>query len=292
MTKNTLPNSLTKDQAFALVDAVSEREDLTLTASAYENDDGGWIFEASCDHQPDIEFFNSLANEILGGKVGFRVEPVDTKFDYVSASLKDLKPVRAGGFYVYGSHDAANIPAGTTPIKIDAAQAFGTGHHETTTGCLEAIDSVLKQKNPGYILDVGTGTGVLAIALAKRTRQLVIASDIDAVAVKTAAENARANNVGALVHCIEATGLKHRTIAKNAPYDLVVANILAKPLTGLAHAMGGITAPGATIILSGILVSQAARVISAYRQQNIVLKERIIRADWATLILAKAHHKV
>lgn len=279
---------LTKEQAYALVDAVTENENLALTAAAQEAANGDWIFEAICEDTPDIDAFNTLAFEVLGGKVTFTIEPIDAEMDWVSKSLEDLKPVEAGGFYIYGSHNADNIPTGVTPLLIDAAQAFGTGHHETTTGCLEAIADVLKRRKPRYMIDVGTGTGVLAIALAKRTRLPVMATDIDPIAVEVTIENARLNNVANNIIAVEATGLSHRTIAENSPYDLIVANILAGPLKQLAPDIGRIAQPGATIILSGILARQATSVIAAYGAQDMIFKKKIIRGDWATLTLERA----
>ena len=130
---------LTKEQALRLVDAVSEREDLALTASAHEDEEtGDWVFEATCDSPPDLEAFTELARHVLGGAVEFSVAPIDPEVNWVAKSLEGLPPVIAGGFYVYGSHHEGPVPSGLTPMKIDAAQAFGTGHHETTTGCLEA----------------------------------------------------------------------------------------------------------------------------------------------------------
>ncbi len=287
MKNNTTSQPLTKDQAFALVDAVMENDDLALTATAFEDESGEWVFEASCTNEPDIEAFNKLAKNTLGGSVTFSSVKVDKNIDWVSKSLAGLKPVIAGGFYVYGDHDEANLPSGVTGIKIEAAQAFGTGHHETTTGCLEAIEKTLKHEAPRFILDIGTGTGLLAIAIAKRTKEIIIASDIDPIAVKATKENAALNNVNRYVHAIEAKGVNHRDIAINAPYDLIVANILANPLIKLAPSIGRISNDGATIILSGILAPQSARVIAAYRQQGIMLKKRIIRGEWATLILKK-----
>lgn len=288
MSVDQLTAPLSKEQAYALVDAVMERDDLALTASAHEDEEtGDWYFEATCDHPPDLESFSELARRVLGGAIDFSVEPIDPEVNWVAKSLEGLAPVVAGRFYVYGSHETGPVPVGLTAMRIDAAQAFGTGHHETTTGCLEAIDIVLKRKRPRFLLDVGTGTGVLAIALAKRLRIPVIASDIDPVAVKTARENAWANDVGRLVFPVEATGLDHRTITDNAPYDLIVANILAGPLTTLAPAMSRIAAPGAAVILSGILEHQAVRVINAYGRQHMVLRQRLQRKDWTTLILEK-----
>jgi len=288
MTLSQLSTALSKDQAYALVDAVMERDDLAITASAHEDEaTGEWVFEATCDSAPDLDSFAELARQTLGGDVSFSVETIDPTVNWVAKSLEGLAPVSAGGFYVYGSHETGPIPAGLTPIRIDAAQAFGTGHHETTTGCLEAIDKVLKGHRFRALLDVGTGTGILAIALAKRTRTPVIASDIDPVAVRTTIENARDNGVGKFVHAIEATGLDHRQIAQGAPYDLIVANILAAPLSALAPAMGRVAEAGAAIILSGILEHQAARVVAAYARQSMVLRQKLIRNGWATLILEK-----
>ena len=277
---------LTKDQAYGLVDAVMERDDLALTASAHENEETGeWIFEATCESPPDAAAFAELARQTLGEAVEFSVAPIDPEINWVARSLEGLAPVIAGGFYVYGSHETAPVPGGLTAMKIDAAQAFGTGHHETTTGCLEAIDRVLKRRKPRHMLDVGTGTGVLAIALAKRTRTTVIASDIDPVSVSTTIENASQNGVGKLIVALEATGVNHPAIVQNAPYDLIVANILAGPLTALAPAIGRIAQRGATIILSGILEHQARGVINAYARQGMILNQKLQRKDWTTLIL-------
>lgn len=288
MTLSQVSTPLTKDQAYALVDAVMERDGLALNASAHEDEETGeWVFEATCDAEPDLGAFSALAHEALGGELDFSVEPIDPDVNWVAKSLEGLQPVEAGGFYVYGSHETAPVPAGLVGIRIDAAQAFGTGHHETTTGCLEAIDRTLKRARPRRPLDVGTGTGILAIALAKRLRLPVLATDIDPIAVTTAAQNARHNGVGPLVHAVEAAGLDHRTIAANAPYDLIVANILAGPLQVLAPAMGRMAQRGAAIILSGILNEQAQRVAVAYQQQAMQLRHRIVKKEWTTLILER-----
>jgi len=288
MSVDQLSATLTKEQAYALVDAVMERDDLALTASAHEDEETGeWVFEATCDSPPDVEAFAELARQVLGGTVEFSVEPIDPEINWVAKSLEGLAPVIAGGFYVYGSHETGPVPEGLTPMKIDAAQAFGTGHHETTTGCLEAIEAVLRTKSPSSMIDVGTGTGVLAIALAKRTNIKVLATDIDPIAVKTTIENAKENGVGELIDTLEATGLDHPAIAARAPYDLVVANILAGPLTELAPGMGVITQAGGTAILSGILNTQADGVIAAYELAGFRLMDHLKRKDWTTLVLEK-----
>jgi ribosomal protein L11 methyltransferase len=289
MTLSQISTPLTRDQAYALVDAVMELGDLALTASAHEDETTGeWVFEATCEMLPDLLAFEELARTTLGGEVDFTITPIDAETNWVARSLEGLQPVTAGGFYVYGSHSAVERPpAGLTPLRIEAAQAFGTGHHQTTTGCLEAIERTLKHTRPRRMLDVGTGTGVLAIALARRTRTSVLASDIDPIATRTTIDNARDNGVGPLIRAVTAPGLDHIAIARGAPYDLIVANILAGPLAALAPAMARAAAPGATIILSGLLAAQSAWVANAYREQRVILRERLIRGDWATLILQR-----
>ena len=289
MTLSQISTPLTRDQAYALVDAVMELGDLALTASAHEvATTGEWVFEATCEMLPDLLAFEDLARATLGGAVDFTISPIDEETNWVARSLEGLRPVTAGGFYVYGSHSAEQRPpAGLIPLRIEAAQAFGTGHHETTTGCLEAIERTLKHRRPQKMLDVGTGTGVLAIALARRTHTPVLASDIDPIATRTAIENARDNGVGTLLRAVTAPGMNHLAIAHGAPYDMIVANILAGPLAALAPAIARAAGPGATIILSGLLATQAAWVANAYREQRVILSKRLIRGDWATLILQK-----
>ncbi|MBN9347572.1 MAG: 50S ribosomal protein L11 methyltransferase [Devosia sp.] len=293
MTLSQISSPLTRDQAYALVDAVMELGDLALTASAHEDaTTGEWVFEATCEMLPDLLAFEDLARTTLGGEVDFTITPIDTDTNWVARSLEGLQPVTAGGFYVYGSHSAEQVPpAGLIPLRIEAAQAFGTGHHETTTGCLEAIERTLKHTRPRKMLDVGTGTGVLAIALAKRTHTPVLASDIDPIATHTTLDNARDNGVGTLIRAVTAPGMNHITIARGAPYDMIVANILAGPLAALAPAIARAAAPGATIILSGLLATQAAWVANAYREQQVILTQRLVRGDWATLILHKASRR-
>lgn len=288
MPQDQVSAPLTKEQAYRLVDKVMEHGDLALSASAHEDaETGEWIFEATCDSPPDLTAFESLAREALGGAVGFSVDTLDEDTDWVTRSLEGLAPVNAGGFYVYGSHETKAPPHGAIPIRIDAAQAFGTGHHETTTGCLEAIARVLRRGSPSRPIDLGTGTGILAIAIAKRRKVPVLATDIDPLAVRIARENARLNGVGHRIVEVEAAGIDHMTIKNNAPYDLIVANILAGPLVSLSAGIGRIAGRGAAIVLSGLLDTQAPRVISAYNRQGMVLKGRIVRAHWTTLILEK-----
>ena len=288
MTVDQVSVALTKEQAYALVDAVMERDDLAFTASAHEDaETGEWVFEATVESPADVEAFAELARQTLGGDVTFTVEPIDPEINWVAKSLEGLKPVTAGGFYIYGSHETDPVPAGLIGLRIDAAQAFGTGHHETTIGCLEAIDNVLKLYTPRRMIDIGTGTGVLAIALAKRTEDKILATDIDPIAVDTTVENARDNGVEDKIIAIVAEGLDHQDIAGGAPYDLIVANILAGPLIDLAPGVAGIAGTDAYVILSGILNTQADRVIAAYTDAGLALRDHIQRKEWTTLVLQK-----
>lgn len=279
---------LTRRQAEALVDAVMENEDLALTASAFEDAaTGEWVFEATSDRSPDLDVFAEIARTVLGGDVAFSAEAIDPDINWVAKSLEGLRPVAAGGFYIHGSHDAATPPAGATAIRIDAAQAFGTGHHETTSGCLEALDRLMRRRRFSRAVDIGTGTGVLAIAIAKRQRRPVLATDIDPVAVSTAASNARENGVGRLVATIAADGLAHTEFRRRAPFDLIVANILAGPLIQLAPEIARAAAPYAAVVLSGLLATQSLKVQLAYARQGLVLRRRIVRGDWATLVFER-----
>jgi ribosomal protein L11 methyltransferase len=210
---------------------------------------------------------------------------IDTvaEIDWVTRSLEGLDPVRAGRFFIYGSHDADKIPAGVIPLLVDAGQAFGTGHHETTTGCLEFISELVRPGRRVNALDIGTGTGVLAVAIARLARCDVLASDIDPVAVRVTLENARKNGMAPFITAVTAKGFSHPALRARAPYDLIVANILARPLVSLAPAFAAYLKLGGTLILSGILRSQEAMVTSALRSQGLFLRARKPKGDWVTL---------
>ncbi|WP_029041393.1 50S ribosomal protein L11 methyltransferase [Cucumibacter marinus] len=286
MPLHTIAAPLPQHLAYAMADALDERGDLALSASAFETDDGSWMFQAMTEGLPDYKAFTEIALSVLGRELDFIVEPVPD-IDWVSRSLEGLSPVSAGGFYVYGSHEKTPPPAGSIPILIDAGQAFGTGHHETTAGCLEALGQLIKQRRPRTVLDLGCGTGVLAIAAAKALKQPVLATDIDPIAIEVTDENAKLNEVAHWVRAETAPGMHHPVIAGSAPYDLILANILAGPLCDLAPAIARHAAHGATIILSGLLNRQATRVINAYAMQGVTLKKRVARGEWATLILER-----
>jgi ribosomal protein L11 methyltransferase len=192
----------------------------------------------------------------------------------------------AGRFFLHGSHDRERRRHGGVPLEIDAGTAFGTGHHGTTAGCLLALDAILKRRRPKRILDLGCGTGVLAIAAAQATKRKTLATDIDPEAVRVTQLNAALNGVGPLINGVTAPGLKHCRIASAAPYDLIFANILARPLISLAQGLKSILAPGGNLILSGLTCEQVRWVAAAYRNRGLVCSQTLLLGNWATLTLS------
>ncbi|HSZ94912.1 MAG TPA: 50S ribosomal protein L11 methyltransferase, partial [Bradyrhizobium sp.] len=257
--------------------------------AAFEGPDGRWDITLHFGEAPDEARIRELVRLAGGDEVArsVRYDVVEAK-DWVKATLEDLIPVHAGRFIVHGQHDRAKVPPNKLGIEIEAALAFGTGHHGTTRGCLMLLGHVLKAHRPRRVLDLGTGTGVLAIAAAKALHDQVLASDIDMLSVKVAAENARLNGVGPLVEVTWGSGFSAPRLRQRRPFDLVLANILANPLRQMATAMSAHLAGGARVILSGLLSAQAPSVIAAYRARGLVL-EREIRIDgWSSLLLHKA----
>ena len=224
------------------------------------------------------------AQQFLHLSVGLISNLPDT--DWVKHSLEGLAPVVAGRFFLHGSHDRERRRHGGVPLEIDAGTAFGTGHHGTTAGCLLALDAILKQRKPKRILDLGCGTGVLAIAAAQATKRKTLATDIDPEAVRVTKLNAALNGVGPLINGVTAPGLKHSRIASAAPYDLIFANILARPLISLAQGLKSILAPGGNLILSGLTRDQVRWVSAAYRNRGLVCSQTLLLGNWATLTLA------
>jgi ribosomal protein L11 methyltransferase len=205
--------------------------------------------------------------------------------DWVAHSLAGLPPVRSGRFLVHGSHDRGRRRIGDLAIEIEAGMAFGTGHHATTVGCLDLIGAVARRERPRNALDLGTGSGVLAIALAKLAHIPVLATDIDPVAVRIAAENAWLNGVASHVSTSTAAGFHHPSIAAAGPFDLIVANILARPLMQLAPAMRRHLAPGGSLILSGILARQRNAVLAAYSGARFRHVSTRTIGDWVAIHL-------
>jgi ribosomal protein L11 methyltransferase len=254
--------------------------------AAFESPDGRWDITVHFADPPDQASIRELVGIAAGDEVAQAItfDSVEAK-DWVKATLEELVPVRAGRFIVHGHHDRARIPANKLGIEIEAALAFGTGHHGTTRGCLLLLDDVLKAYLPRRVLDLGTGTGVLAIAAAKALQIKVLASDIDPLSVRVAHENARLNGTGDLVETVHATGFSAPDFARRGPFDLVLANILANPLRQMATPMAKHLAPSALVILSGLLPHQAQGVIAAYRARGLVLKRHIQVEGWSSLLL-------
>jgi ribosomal protein L11 methyltransferase len=206
--------------------------------------------------------------------------------DWLAMALSGLPPVRAGRFFVFGLHDRGRAPLNTVNLRIEAGAAFGTGHHGTTVGCLLAYDALLKARRFAKVLDVGAGTGVLAIAAARTGGKRVVGTDIDPPSVRIAGENVKANRAAA-VRFVRASGLQHRAVAAAAPYDLVFANILARPLVFLAQDIRRALKPGGTAVLSGLLRVQQRAVLAAYLARGFRLERRLHRDAWATLVLRR-----
>lgn len=208
--------------------------------------------------------------------------------DWVAHVRRELAPVEAGRFFVYGSHDADKVPEGRIPLLIEAAMAFGTGHHGTTLGCLKALDQLLDEGvSAAKVADIGCGTAVLAMAAARVWDGDIIASDIDQVAVDVAEANLKANGMSGRVQCVEAAGFDHPDLNRHAPYDLIFANILKGPLVALAPEIGANLRTEGYAILSGILNEQADDVVSVYSQNGFNLHQREEIGEWTTLILSK-----
>lgn len=239
------------------------------------------VVEALYDVMPD----GDLLSRIVGKPVHVQLLP---DADWIKLSQEGLPPVRAGRFFVFGAHDAGKVPDGVIPMKIEAGQAFGTGHHETTALCLAALSDLAKRRRYQNVLDIGCGTGLLAIGAAKLWKQRVTASDIDPIAVEVTRENALANRVAPLVQAMTADGPTHPLLQALAPYDLILANILAGPLTHLAPGIARITAHGGTLVLSGLLHWQENQVLSYYRPLGLGLKDIRRDGSWSALVLEMA----
>jgi ribosomal protein L11 methyltransferase len=302
------PSPATHRVSFAISDEQAARRVVDVLAEVFfegetpvaasERPDGRWDVSVHFAEAPDQGLMRELVTNAAGEEAarGIAFEVVEAK-DWVKASLDDLVPVPAGRFVVHGQHDRARIPPNKLGIEIEAALAFGTGHHGTTRGCLLLLDHVLKARQVRRVLDLGTGTGVLAIAAAKATAKgtgketakargkQVLASDIDAPSVEVARENARLNGVGPLVKVIRATGFSAPDFVQSGPFDLVLANILANPLKQLAGPMTRHLAPGALVILSGLLTSQATGIIAAYRARGLVPLRHLRIEGWSSLLL-------
>jgi ribosomal protein L11 methyltransferase len=272
-----------------IADFLTELLDPNQTAvGTFEGPRDNWTVEISFRAIPD----RALVRELVvraAGRAAARTLTFETLTDrdWVKSSLTGLRPVEAGRFVVHGRHDRHRIAPNRVGIEIEAALAFGTGHHGTTRGCLLALDRILKAHRHRRVLDLGTGTGVLAIAAAKALHARVLASDIDPLAAGTARANARSNAVGERMEVLRASGLNAHRFAECAPFDLAFANILLGPLQRLAWPLSRLLAPNARVILSGLLPSQGNAALAAYAAQGLRLERRLTLDGWTTLVLRR-----
>lgn len=250
-----------------------------------------WRLEAYCTELPPYdELDQAIGNgaRIAGiAKPAFTAGPLP-QIDWVTENQKSFTPIRAGRFFVYPSHHDGRIPSGSVPICMDAGMAFGTGEHGTTKGCLLMIEAVLKRRHLVNALDIGCGTGILAIAAALASKQTKLtASDIDPDAVLVSTQNCRINRLHTRIRPVVSNGLDRRGMKKPRAFDLVIANILAGPLQRLAPAIARVVSPGGNVILSGLLEDQEAAVLAAYRRQGLSLRRRLRLDGWSTLLLGR-----
>jgi ribosomal protein L11 methyltransferase len=282
----TLPG---EDSAQALAAAMERMDPEPTGVGVFEIEDGSGLWEVGAYFlEPPDEVMLEVLATAFGARPFALSELPD--IDWVAKVRRELAPVDAGRFFVYGSHDADKVPSGRVPLQIEATVAFGTGHHGTTLGCLLAFDRLLTEGwRPAKVADIGCGTAVLAMAAAATLPDaLVIASDIDRVAVDVAEANVAINGLQGRVECLEAAGLDHRRIVAAAPFDLIFANILKGPLIELAPAISTHLATGGRAILSGLLVVQADSVIAAYQAAGLCLENRDDIGEWSTLVLQRA----
>ena len=263
-------------------------------AAAFESEErfrgGGkaWRLEAYFGFAPDEDEVRALIAVAAGEEAARQASfGLTEKRDWVANALAGLAPVRAGRFLIHGAHDRARVRPNDVAVEIEAGLAFGTGHHGTTRGCLILFDRLLKRRAPRAVLDVGCGTGALAIAAAKVLRHKVWLGDVDPVAVEVANANARLNGVGELCKAVVSRGVENRALRAGAPYDLVFANILAKPLRLLAPALAAVIAADGEAILSGLLAADVPGALSSWRAQGFFLAERIDLEGWASLRLRR-----
>jgi ribosomal protein L11 methyltransferase len=281
---------LTADEGTArrLADIMAESLDpADTTCAAFERTDKRWQVDLHFRARPDPSRLRMLVAQACGTALAKRlsIERVAPR-DWVRHSLIGLRPVTAGRFVIHGGHDRDRVPAHCIALEIEAATAFGTGHHGTTRGCLLGLDAIARQRRPRHILDLGTGSGILAIAAAKLLHRPVLASDIDPRSAAAARANARLNGVGGLVTAVQAADLRAPHIVRRAPFDLVMANILLRPLQRLAAPLARQLMPNARLVLSGILAAQEGAMVSSYRSQGLVLERSFALDGWVTLLMA------
>ena len=287
-TYTALTTLMGEDAAEALAEALEKLEPEPTGVGVFEIEDDSGLWEVGVYF---LEPPNEVLLDVLAMAFGAKPFVVSElpEIDWVAKVRRELSPVEAGRFFVYGSHDADKVPEGCVALQIEATVAFGTGHHGTTLGCLRAFDRLFEAGlRPARVADIGCGTAVLAMAAAAVLPDaLVIASDIDEVAVDVARANVTINDLSGRIECLEAAGFAHPRLAEAAPYDLVFANILKGPLIELAPSVSAHLATGGLAILSGLLVVQAEAVTAAYVATGHSLIAREDIGEWSTLVLKK-----
>lgn len=277
---------LPRAEAERLSDILTDMDPSPASAvSVEEASKVSWSLDAFCiDEDLAKEAAAVIEREVPSARAA--VQKLDDK-DWVAVSLAGLPAVHAGPFVVAGWHELAHLEGGKIPVWIEAGPAFGTGHHGTTKGCLEALAIELKRKRPQRVLDVGTGSGVLALAAVKYGAGFALGTDMDKESIRIAKENAKNNTAGRRLKLMHARGTGHRMIRAHAPYDLVLANILAKPLVMLAPEIARMVAKDGRVILSGLLTHQEPQVRAAYAGQGLTLVNRRRLNGWSTLVYAR-----
>ena len=279
----------TEKTAGAILDLMSDAfEEEGYAIATMEVDEKRDIWEASLyiDFDEEAEMTERFAALVGDAYPELAINrEVIPDVDWIARSLEGLQPVHAGRFVVHGSHDRGKARAGEIAIEIDAGQAFGTGHHGTTAGCLEIIEKVMRARQPRKVLDLGTGSGVLAIAARKLAPARVLATDIDPVATRVARENVRLNGIASGITLETATGFHSTAFRRHGPFDLIIANILARPLMRMAPQVAQHLAPGGQVVLSGILANQRWKVIAAYNGAGLRHVRTIWRNGWVTIHL-------
>ncbi len=276
---------LARTLAGALQDLLEPTPDaLTL----FEIPGEGWRIDAYYDAPADLAVLNARLGEIVGLNCPTIAREAIPDENWVALSQAALPPVHAGRFTVHGSHDRGRVARGPNSILVDAGEAFGTAHHATTYGCLEAIDSITRRRPYCHVLDLGCGTGVLAIAATRALPHArVIATDLDRQSVLVARTNMTANGAGRRITALCAAGLDHATLRTAPDFDLVIANILAGPLIKLSRDIATTMSTGGTLVMSGILTPQAPAVISTYCSHGFALEHQRRIAGWSTLLMTK-----
>lgn len=277
---------LDRAEAERLSDILADLEPSPASAvSIQEMTRTTWSLDAFCLDEESAEGAASIIRLEVPG-ITASVQQLEDK-DWVTESLNGLPAVEAGPFFVAGSHELASLHGGRLPVWIEAGPAFGTGHHGTTKGCLEALADQMRKRKFRNVLDIGTGSAVLAIAAIKAGATRALGTDIDAESIRVANENRINNRIGRALKLLVADGANHVEIRERAPYDLVMANILANPLVSLSKDIAGLVAPGGTIILSGLLTFQEPQVRSAYQNRDLTLIDRKRINGWSTLVFAR-----